>query len=90
MQFVWLGFLKEGSTADPSVLRETTDFLQQPFIRIQSVGALRDEDGRRAGMLMIFDAEDRATAEALVAGSPFLKAGLYDEHRLLEYQDQIG
>ena len=77
MQFAWIGFLKNGADADQDVLHQATDFLEQPFIRIQSAGSLRDGDGRRSGMMMIFDADDRPTAEALVAASPFLKAGLY-------------
>lgn len=90
MQFVWMGFLRPGTDADQQVLRQTTEFLQQPYIRISSVGPLRDETGSRAGMLMIFDSDDRAAAEALVKNSPFLEAGLYEEHRLFEFQDEIG
>lgn len=90
MQFVWIGFLKAGADADQEVLHQTTEFLQQPFIRIISAGALRGEDGSRAGMIMIFEADDRAAAEALVAASPFLKAGLYERHDLLEYRAEVG
>jgi len=90
MQFAWIGFLKAGLEADQQVLHEATNFLQQPYIRIPSAGALRDESGRRAGMMMIFDAKDRKAAEALVADSPFLKAGLYEQHHLFEYVDEVG
>jgi len=90
MQFAWIGFLKPGIDADQQVLHEVNDFLQQPYIRIPSAGALRDTEGRRAGMMMIFDASDRAAAEALVADSPFLKAGLYAQHHLFEYVDEVG
>ena len=51
---------------------------------------LRDESGRRAGMMMIFDVEDHAAAQALVESSPYLKAGLYEDHKLYEYQSEIG
>jgi uncharacterized protein YciI len=90
MQFAWIGFLKAGTDADPTVLQETSDFLQQPYIRISSVGPLRDQAGQRAGMMMIFDVEDRTAAEALVATSPFLRAGLYEQHHLFEFIDEIG
>ena len=90
MQFVWIGFLKAGMDADQAVLQQTTDFLQQPYIRIQSAGPLRDQAGRRAGMMMIFDVENRGAAEALVAHSPFLEAGLYEQHHLFEYLDEVG
>ena len=32
---------------------------------------LRDKNGRRAAMLMIFEADNRAAAEALVQNSPY-------------------
>jgi uncharacterized protein YciI len=90
MQFAWIGFLKAGSDADQEVLHQMTEFLEQPFIRIPSAGSLRDAAGRRAGMMMIFDGADREAAEAFVSESPFMKAGLYQEHHLFEYVDEIG
>jgi uncharacterized protein YciI len=90
MLFVWLGFLKEGSEPDQQVQLETTAFLEQPLIEIRAAGALRDGAGKRAGMMMIFEAADRSAAEALVANSPFLRAGLYEQHHLLEYQNEVG
>ena len=39
---------------------------------------------------MIFEAEDRAAAEALVRESPLREAGLYSEYHLFEYQNEIG
>ena len=91
MLFAWMGFLK--ADADPipqSVQQLTSSFLSQPYIDIHSVGPLRDADGRRAGMMMIFDVADRAAAEAFVKGSPYLEAGLYEDHRLYEYQNEVG
>lgn len=91
MLFVWLGFLKDGADPVPqSVQQQTIDFLQQPYINIRSVGPLRDDAGKRAAMMMIFDAADRSAAEALVAGSPYLDAGLYESHHLFEYQNEVG
>lgn len=91
MLFAWMGFLKPDAGPVPqSVQQQTNDFLQQPFIPIRSVGQLRDETGRRAGMMMIFEVEDRAAAEALVASSPYLNAGLYETHHLYEYADEVG
>ena len=49
MMFVWMGFLKEDAGPIPQDVQEqTNDFLQQPYISFQSVGPLRDENGRRA------------------------------------------
>jgi hypothetical protein len=91
MLFAWMGFLKTDAGPIPqSVQQQTTVFLSQPYIDIRSVGPLRDADGRRAGMLMIFDVADRDAAEAFVKGSPYLDAGLYEDHRLYEYQSEVG
>jgi uncharacterized protein YciI len=91
MLFAWMGFIKAGSETIPhDVNEQTNDFLQQPYLPIHSVGPLCDENGRRAAMLMIFEAADRAAAEALVANSPYRKAGLYAEHHLYEYRNEVG
>lgn len=91
MLFAWMGFLKPDAAPVPqSVQQQTTDFLAQPFIDIQFVGALRDSDGRRAGMMMIFEVANRSAAEAFVKTSPYLDAGLYEDHRLYEYQNEAG
>ena len=91
MLFALIGFLKPGSGPVPaSVQVLTTDFIGQPFIKIQSAGPLRDESGERAGMMMIFDAETREAAEAFINESPYLKAGLIDDHRLYAYDNEVG
>ena len=91
MLFAWMGFLRDGAEPIPqSVQLQTTDFLSQPYIDIRYVGALRDAEGRRAGMMMIFDVADRKAAETFVSGSPYLNAGLYADHRLFEYQSEVG
>jgi len=91
MLFVWMGFLKPDAGPVPQdVQQQTNDFLQQPYIDIRYVGALRDEAGHRAGMMMVFDVDDRAAAQALIETSPYLKAGLYEDFRLYEFQDEVG
>jgi hypothetical protein len=91
MQFVWIGFMRADQGAiSQDVQIQVTDFLQQPFITIHSVGPLLDEAGRRSGMMMMFEVEDRQRAEALVAGSPYLNAGLYETHHLFEFRDEVG
>ena len=89
MQFVWIGFLKSNDPIDPGVQLQVSSFLQQPYIHIESAGVLRDGDGHRAAYLMIFEAENRAAAEALVHESPLRAAGLYSEFHLLEFQDEV-
>ena len=90
MLYAWMGFLKDGAAVPQSVQQQTTAFLSQPFIDIHSVGPLRDAEGRRAGMMMIFESESRTTAEALVRESPYMQAGLYEDHQLYEYQSEVG
>jgi uncharacterized protein YciI len=91
MLFAWIGFIKDGTETIPQdVQHQVNEFLQQPYLAIHSVGPLCDENGRRSAMLMIFEADNRATAEALVENSPYRKAGLYDEFYLYEYRDEIG
>jgi hypothetical protein len=90
MQFVWMGFLKSSDPIDPEVQQQISSFLQQPYIPIQNAGLLHNADGQRAGYLVIFDAENRAAAEALVQESPLRAAGLYSEFHLFEFQDEVG
>jgi len=91
MLFAWIGFIKEGAETIPQdVNRQTNDFLQQPYLPISHVGPLCDKNGRRAAMLMIFEADNRAAAEALVLNSPYENAGLYEHHHLYEYRNEVG
>ena len=90
MLFAWIGFLKEGTEPDQDVQQQVSGFLQQPYVPIQAAGALRDGDGKRAAMLMVFEADERSAAEALVANSPYLRAGLYDRHALYEFDNEVG
>ena len=90
MLFVWLGFLKQDAEIDPALQQQISGFLQQPYFPIQSAGVLRDENGRRAGYIVIVEAESRAAAEALVRESPIRHAGLYSEYHLFEYQQEVG
>ena len=91
MLYVWMGFLKDvGGQVPQDVQQLTTEFLRQPYINIRSVGPLLDEAGRRAAMMMVFEVDSRATAEALIENSPYMKAGLYKEHRLFEFHDEVG
>ena len=91
MLFAWIGFIKQGSEIIPQeVQRETSDFLQQPYLPIKAIGPLYDENDRRRAMLMVFEAQDRAAAQALVDNSPYKRAGIYDEYHLYEFRDEVG
>ena len=70
MLFAWMGLIKPGADLiPPEVNQQTSDFLQQPYMPIHFAGPLCEND-RRAGMLLIFEADDRAAAEALVGRKP--------------------
>ena len=91
MLYAWIGFLSPGAESIPAWLQESaTDFLSQPLIKIRAAGPLRDETGKRSGMMMIFEHDSRASAEAFVNDSPYLKADLYEDHRLYEYANEVG
>lgn len=91
MLYVWMGFLKPGADQIAQSVQEMTrDFLDQPLIDIRMVGPLLDPSGKRSGMMMIFERDNREAAESFVAESPYLRAGLYEDHRLYEYQDGVA
>ena len=62
-----MGFLKLGAETIPKELQElATDFLSQPLFKIREAGPLRDASGKRAGMMMIFEQDNRQAAESFV------------------------
>jgi uncharacterized protein YciI len=91
MLYAWIGFLKPDTGSIPQSLQEsTTDFLSQPLIKIRAAGPLRDGSGKRAAMMIIFEHDSREAAEAFVKDSPYLQAELYEDHRLYEYDNEVG
>lgn len=90
MLFVWMGLLKSADPIEPELQQQISGFLEQPYLSIGTAGVLRDEVGGRAGYLVIFEAESRAAAEALVAESPIRRAGLYSQYHLFEFQTEVG
>ena len=91
MLYAWMGFLHaEADPIPPELQQLATDFLSQPVIKIHLFGPLRDEAGRRAGMMMIFEHDNHDAAKSFVTESPFLKAGLYEDYRLYEYVNEAG
>jgi uncharacterized protein YciI len=91
MLYAWIGYLKPtAEPIPPAVEEKVSDFLAQPFIRIHAAGPLRDGSGHRAAMMIIFEHENRDAAEAFVNYSPYLADGLYEDHRLYEYANEIG
>jgi uncharacterized protein YciI len=91
MLYAWIGFVKpDAETIPPSLQESATDFLSQPLIKIQAAGPLRDGSGKRVAMMMIFEHDSREAAEAFVRASPYLQADLYEDHRLYDYDNEVG
>lgn len=91
MLYAWIGFLKDaGQPISQEIQHQTTDFLAQPLIPIHFAGPLRDSQGGRAAMMMIFEHDSREGAEGFVRDSPYLRAGLYRDHSLYEYANEVG
>ena len=91
MLYAWIGFLKPDAGSIPEDVQEqATAFLSQPLIKIRAAGPLRDASGKRAGMMMIFEHDSREAAESFVRDSPYLRADLYEDHRLYEYSNEVG
>jgi uncharacterized protein YciI len=53
-------------------------YLQSQAGKLVQAGPTLDEEGRPCGSLLIVDVADRAEAEALAAGDPYAKAGLFE------------
>ncbi len=54
-------------------------FLDANLDKLLAAGAVIDDDGTGGhGGILIVDPDDRAEAEAFVAGDPFSKAGLFE------------
>src|SRR5205085_4381886 len=64
MLFAWIGFLKSADPIAQDVQLQISNFLQQPYIPFHSAGLLCNAEGERSGYLAVFEAQDRAAAEA--------------------------
>ena len=54
-------------------------FLDANLDKLLAAGAVIDDDGTGGhGGILIVDTDDRAEAEAFIAGDPFFKAGLFE------------
>jgi uncharacterized protein YciI len=91
MLFALIGLLK------PDVRQEqlpdsdaVNEHLAQPFRRTHLAGFLRHDDGNRAGLMMLIEADTFAEAEGFLRQSPFFKADLYERVEVLEYTLEVG
>jgi hypothetical protein len=52
--------------------------------RVRFAGPLRDEHGEPVGSVVVFEAEDRAAARAIVADDPYVARGVFATAELHE------
>ena len=64
--------------------------IRQPLLHIRLVGGLFDGDGRRAGVLMLMEADGREQLDHFVMQSPYAEAGLYQSIDVDELQIEAG
>ena len=53
--------------------------------RLRFAGPFLGEDGKPVGSLVAVEAADRAEAQALAAGDPYARAGLFDSTEILPW-----
>ncbi|WP_428029418.1 YciI family protein [Ancylobacter sp.] len=87
MQFV----LTAHDRADALALRLDTrpahlDYLRSIAGSLVFAGPMLDDEGKPCGSVMVYEAPDRAAAEALVAQDPYSKAGLFEKAELKGYR----
>lgn len=91
MLFALIGLLKpdveKGQLPDSAAVSE---HLAQPFRRTHLAGFLCRDGGRRAGLMMLVEANSFAEAEGFLHQSPFFKADLYERVEVLEYSLEVG
>jgi uncharacterized protein YciI len=91
MLFALMGFLPERSDRfSPEVQERITQYLAQPLIDIRLAGALLNDGGRRAGMMMLLEAESFSAAQSFLADSPLVEKDLFEEVHLFEYRIEAG
>ena len=69
---------------------EFSEHMRQRVLRVRLACALHDDAARRTGVLILLEAEDRATVERFVASSPYTKAGLYDRVEIDQAEVEAG
>ena len=76
---------------DSAALRAATrpahlDYLKSHADRLVLAGPILDADGTPRGSLLVVDLADRAAAEALAAGDPYVAAGLFRNTEINAYR----
>ena len=91
MLFVVTAFDRQG--AGPLRTRHRPahlDYLKGKADQIRAGGALLDPQDQPIGSMLIIEAADQAAAEALVAGDPFRKEGVFERVEVRPWRAVLG
>ena len=77
LYFVIARFKPDTEAHRTELTQDFGEHMRQPLMHIRLVGALRDEQGARTGVLLIMEAQDRDQLERFLQASPYRRAGLY-------------
>ena len=58
--------------------------------QIPFAGPMLNDEGEMAGSLIVIEVEDRAAAEAVSAGDPYRKAGLFERVEIRPIKQTLG
>jgi uncharacterized protein len=80
---------------DGAAIRDVTraahfSYIEKIVGRVWLGGPMKDDAGRFTGSLLIYEAETRADAEALLHDDPYFKAGLWDRWSLHPFLAAAG
>jgi uncharacterized protein YciI len=69
---------------------EFSQHIRQPLLHIRLLGALLDGNGKRNGILMLMEADERTIVQNFLDQSPFTREGVYEGLEIDELQIEAG
>ncbi|WGF88843.1 YciI family protein [Marinivivus vitaminiproducens] len=73
-----------------AVRPEHLEYLKSFGDKLKMGGAFLGEDGQPQGSLLVFEAEDKAEAQAFADGDPFAKAGVFEQTTIRPWRAAVG
>lgn len=90
MQFILIGHDKEDGLALRKEIRAShLTYLREIASQIVFGGPILGDDGAPYGSMIVYEAEDRAAAERLVANDPYSQNGLFARTELRPFKTVI-
>lgn len=91
MLFMVAAFDKPGMLETRRRLRKAhLAYIEALGSRIKVGGAMLNDDEQPLGSLLVMDAKDRASIEALVDADPFAKAGVFERIEIRPWRASVG